>query len=129
MGVRGNSRRDLLLRSLTAAAALTMAAACATQASTTAEAPLPRVTVVTAEHRDIPLEATYTGRIEAVDTVELRPRVSGALEHVLFREGSIVSRGTPLFRIDERPYRIALRRAEADVATIEAALKGETADA
>ena len=115
MRVRGN-------RVMVVAAAIAVTAACATQAKTTVDAPLPKVSVVTAEQRDVPLETTYTGRIEAVDSVELRPRVSGALEQVLFREGGFVTRGTPLFRIDQRPYAIALRRAEADVATIAAQL-------
>jgi RND family efflux transporter MFP subunit len=78
--------------------------------------------VVVAEERDIPLETTYTGRVDAVHTVELRPRVGGALDKVLFREGTAVRQGTPLFRIDERPYAIALRRAEADAATVDAQL-------
>jgi multidrug efflux system membrane fusion protein len=104
------------------AAAVALSAACATQAKTSTEAPPPTVSVVTAEHRDVPLETTYTGRVEAVESVELRPRVSGALDQVLFREGTLVSRGTPLFRIDPRPYAIALARAEADVTTIAAQL-------
>ena len=99
-----------------------MTAACATQAKTSVDAPLPRVPVVAAQHRDIPLQNSYTGRVEAVHTVELRPRVSGELEAVLFREGQIVQRGAPLFRLDQRPYVIALRRAEAEAATIAAQL-------
>jgi RND family efflux transporter MFP subunit len=78
--------------------------------------------VVAAQQRSVPLESTYTGRVEAVHTVELRPRVGGALDKVLFREGSTVRQGTPLFQIDQRPYAIALRRAEAEAATVEAQL-------
>ena len=99
-----------------------MTAACATQARTPVDAPLPRVPVVAAQHRDIPLQNSYTGRIEAVHTVELRPRVSGQLDAVLFREGQIVQKGAPLFRLDQRPYVIAVRRAEAEAATVAAQL-------
>ena len=53
------------------------------------------------------------GRLEAVETVEIRPRVSGIVEEVAFREGDLVREGDLLFRIDPRPYRIALEQAQA----------------
>lgn len=113
-------------RALLGGAAIALAAmvnaACTTQATSTAVAPLPSVPVVAAEQREVALEAAFTGRVEAVHTVELRPRVGGALEKVLFREGAAVSPGTPLFRIDQRPYEIALRRAEAEALTVDAQL-------
>lgn len=111
-----------LFRALAAGAAVLLSAACATQAKSANESPAPTVRVVAAEHRDIALENTFTGRVDAVHTVELRPRVGGALHQVLFREGDTVSEGTPLFAIDQRPYLIALRRAEADAATVDAQL-------
>ena len=114
--------RSSLLTPAAALVAIALTAACATQAQTPPPAAAPKVAVVTATHRSIPLENTYTGRVEAVHTVELRPRVGGALDEVLFHEGSTVRRGTPLFRIDPRPYAIALRRADADTATAEAQL-------
>lgn len=101
---------------------LLFTAACSTQAKSAAPTPLPTVPVVKAERRNVPLEAHYTGRVEALQTVELRARVSGALENVLFQEGMTVRRGMPLFRIDQRPYAIALRRAEAEIARVEAQL-------
>ncbi len=58
----------------------------------------------------------FSGRIEAVDRVEIRPRVSGTIETVHFREGSIVKKGDPLFTIDPRPYAAEVARAEAAVA-------------
>src|SRR5918994_848417 len=115
--------RAHLFRGLAAGAAVMLTAACATQAKSATEPAAPSVGVVAAEHRNIPLESTYTGRVEAVHTVELRPRVGGALDKVLFREGTVVREGTPLFQIDQRPYAIALRRAEADAATVDAQLE------
>ena len=111
-----------LFRALAVGSAVVLTAACATQAKSVSDPAAPSVGVVAAEHRDIPLEATYTGRVEAVHTVELRPRVAGALEKVLFREGAVVRQGAPLFEIDRRPYLIALRRTEAEAVTIEAQL-------
>lgn len=56
----------------------------------------------------------YTGRFQAVDRVEVRARVSGYLDRVLFDDGELVRAGTPLFVIDQRPFRIALDAARAD---------------
>jgi multidrug efflux system membrane fusion protein len=58
----------------------------------------------------------YSGRIEAVDAIELRPRVAGYLAGVHFREGSMVRKGELLFTIDDREYRAAVTAARADVA-------------
>jgi RND family efflux transporter MFP subunit len=121
----GNTRftqRARALRGIAAGAAVILTTACATQAKTAVEPTAPPVAVVAAEHRSVSLEAMFTGRVEAVHTVELRPRVGGALDTVLFREGTTVHQGTPLFQIDQRPYAIALRRAEAEAATVEAQL-------
>ena len=107
------ARRTAALAVLALSGWAALTAGCATQATAASQPEAPKVSVVAAEHHDIPLESAYTGRVEAVHTVELRPRVSGALDAVMFREGSYVARGTALFRIDPRPYTIALRRAEA----------------
>lgn len=57
----------------------------------------------------------FTGRIEAVDTVEIRPRVAGYLQAVHFREGALVEQGDPLFTIDPREYRAAVDVARANL--------------
>jgi membrane fusion protein, multidrug efflux system len=59
----------------------------------------------------------FTGRIEAVQNVEIRPRVSGTLSGVHFREGSIVRKGQLLFTIDDREFRAALDSANANLAS------------
>lgn len=58
----------------------------------------------------------YSGRFEAVATVEVRARVSGFIDKIDFRDGQIVKEGAPLFTIDKRPYEIAVESAEAEVA-------------
>ena len=58
----------------------------------------------------------YSGRFEAVDSVEVRARVSGFIDKIDFRDGQIVKVGDPLFTIDKRPYEIAVDVADADVA-------------
>ena len=57
----------------------------------------------------------FTGRLQAVETVEIRPRVTGYIDNVAFTEGSLVKRGALLFVIDPRPYRADYDHAAADV--------------
>ena len=64
--------------------------------------------------------ADFTGRTMAVDSVKLRARVWGHLEKINFTEGADVKKGDVLFIIDQRPYKAALTKAEADVAQSEA---------
>lgn len=79
--------------------------------------PPPVVTVATPLQREITEWDDYIGRFEASRSVELRPRVSGEITAVHFRDGQFVSKGQPLFTIDPRPYRAALAEAQAGVAT------------
>ena len=58
----------------------------------------------------------FTGHLEAVENVEVRPRVSGYIDRIAFRQGAEVSKGDLLFEIDPRPFRTELNRAEADLA-------------
>jgi len=62
----------------------------------------------------------YSGRLEAVERVEIHPQVSGILTAVHFKDGSLVRKGDPLFTIDPRPYAAEVARAEAQLAGTEA---------
>jgi RND family efflux transporter MFP subunit len=64
----------------------------------------------------------FVGRFEAVDSVDVRPRVTGYLEKVAFRDGEIVRKGQLLFVIDPRPYQAALDQAKAQAARAKATL-------
>ncbi|QEI07554.1 efflux RND transporter periplasmic adaptor subunit [Pigmentiphaga aceris] len=75
--------------------------------------PPPEVGVSILAPQSIELKDEFNGRVEAVDAVSLRPRVSGYLQKVAVKEGDHVAAGAVLFVIDQRPYRIALTRAEA----------------
>lgn len=77
--------------------------------------PPPAVTAAPAIGRTVNEWDEFTGRIEAVGYVEVRPRVSGFIEKVTFTEGKEVKQGDVLFVIDQREYRDALDRAEADL--------------
>ncbi|MBS0348833.1 MAG: efflux RND transporter periplasmic adaptor subunit [Proteobacteria bacterium] len=61
----------------------------------------------------------FSGRLEAVDRVEIRPQVSGILTQVHFRDGSLVRKGDVLFTIDPRPFAAEVERAEAQLAAAE----------
>jgi RND family efflux transporter MFP subunit len=62
----------------------------------------------------------FTGRFEASEQVEVRARVSGFIENVHFRDGSLVQKGDLLFTIDQRPYKLAVDVARAEVARAKA---------
>jgi multidrug efflux system membrane fusion protein len=77
--------------------------------------PPPQVNVAQVVQKEVSQWDEFTGRIEAVDKVEIRPRVTGYLDKVGFVEGSEVKKGDVLFEIDEREYRSTLQRANADI--------------
>ena len=79
------------------------------------EPPPSKVTVAHPIERELTDWDEYTARLEAVDSVEVRARVSGYLQAVHFREGSLVKKGDLLFQIDPRPYEAQLHRAEGDL--------------
>src|SRR5947208_10949818 len=76
--------------------------------------PPPKVKVVQPVAREITEWDEFTARLDAVDSVEVRPRVSGYLQSIHFQDGAIVQKGDLLFLIDPRPYEAALHRAEAE---------------
>lgn len=97
--------------------AVAIAAACSSEASEGAgQPPPPEVSVAPVVAKEVRQWDDFTGRISAVDSVELRPRVSGYVQRVAFEEGAEVRKGDLLFEIDPRPYKAALDRAEAELA-------------
>jgi len=82
--------------------------------------PPPEVGVVVATPTDVGLVTELPGRLEASRMAEVRARAAGILQERLFREGSDVKAGQPLFRIDSAPYAAASRSAQASLARAEA---------
>jgi multidrug efflux system membrane fusion protein len=78
------------------------------------------VSVAAVERRDVALFDEFSGRLEAIERVEVRPRVSGAVQDVHFVEGSLVQKGDLLVTIDPAPYAAEVARAEAQVAAAQA---------
>ena len=81
----------------------------------------PSVLVAHPLHRMVTEWDDYAGRFEAVDAVEVRPRVSGLLQSIHFRDGQKVSKGQLLFVIDPRPFAAQLEQARAQLARARAA--------
>ncbi|WP_176493562.1 efflux RND transporter periplasmic adaptor subunit [Cobetia sp. 5-25-4-2] len=92
------------------------------EASAGAQPTPPTMEVVAAKAQPVAAWHTYTTRLESPQSVQLRPRVSGEIEEVLFTEGSQVSAGTPLVRLDQRPFKAEVDRLEAEVARVKAEL-------
>lgn len=92
------------------------------QQQTGATPPPPRVTIANPLVREVTDWDEFTGRLYAVESVEVRPRVSGYLQSINFVEGSIVNKGDLLYVIDPRPYQAVLDQARADVTRARAAL-------
>jgi RND family efflux transporter MFP subunit len=89
---------------------------CTSEATPAPAAQAPQVAVAAALEREVTEWDEFTGRLEAIESVEVRPRVTGYIESVSFIEGSIVRKGDLLFVIDPRPYRAELSKAEAELA-------------
>ena len=85
--------------------------------------PPPQVTVAQVLQKNVKEWDEFTGRLQAVETVEIRPRVSGYIDKVAFTEGSQVKRGDLLFIIDPRPYKAEYDRAASDVKRYKTALE------
>ncbi len=100
-------------RAVSAGALALLLAACKPPAPSAP--PPPPVTAAPAIGRTVNEWDEFTGRIEAVGYVQVRPRVSGFIEKVTFTEGKEVKEGDVLFVIDQREYKDALDRAEAEL--------------
>ena len=104
-----NLRRQCWLGAALAAAVLVGPVHAQTQAPTPAAVP---VGVVAAERQPVARSAEFVGRIEAPGRVDVRARVTGYLDAVLFREGDRVREGDALYRIDQAPFQAAVQQAQ-----------------
>ncbi len=105
----------VVLGTLALAALLPIALSACTSEAAPAAPPPPEVSVATVLSKDVAEWDEFTGRVQAVETVDLRPRVSGYVQNVAYHEGQDVRKGDLLFVIDPRPYRAALDQALANL--------------
>lgn len=92
------------------------------KATAPAPAPLP-VNVVTVVEKEVNEWDEFTGRLEAVESVEIRPRVSGYITEVHIEAGAVIKKGDLLYVIDPRPYQADFDRAAAELERMQAQLK------
>src|SRR5208283_1860313 len=91
------------------------------------------VGVVQATKQPVTHGAAFVGRIEAIDKVEVRARITGYLDAVLFKEGDTVAAGAPLYRIEKAPFEAAVQQArgalvQAQVTYANASIQRQRAD-
>lgn len=99
-----------------AALALVLAACARSEASDKPAAPpAPEVTVAGVISKPLRDWEEFSGRLEAVDSVDIRPRVSGYIDSIEFTEGARVKKGQLLFRIDPRPFQAEVNRLTAEL--------------
>ena len=116
-----NIKTSLLLSSLGLLIACGEVAEPQVQAQAQAQAPV--VSVAPVIHERLTEWDEFTGRLQAPESVELRPRVSGYIDKVAFEEGAIVEAGTPLFFIDRRPFEAEVKRLNAELTGVKSRLK------
>ena len=92
------------------------------KASVTQQPPLP-VNVVTVVEKEVNEWDEFTGRLDPVESVEIRPRVSGYITEIHFNTGAIIKKGDLLYVIDPRPYQADFDRASAELERTQADLK------
>jgi RND family efflux transporter MFP subunit len=108
--------------------ALVMPLCLALATTAAAQSRPPEVVVATPLASRVAQWDEFTGRFEATARVEVRPRVSGYIDQVHFRDGSIVNQGDLLFTIDQRPFRLAVESAQSDVVRTKAQVVLDEAD-
>ncbi len=97
------------------ASSLVLLAACGTTESETFTPQAPSVSVATVINEKLTEWDEFTGRIQAPETVELRPRISGYIDFIAFEEGAMVEEGEPLFFIDNRSFKAEVKRLKAEL--------------
>ncbi len=106
---------------LPALSALALLTACEKPPQEKPAGPPPQpVTLAPVEEKSLVEWGEFTGRIEAMESVELRPRVSGMLKDVQFKSGELVKEGDVLFAIDNRPFKAAADKAAGELKRAEA---------
>ena len=116
------ARAPRLVRPLAPFAILLALAACTNTVAQQAPPPL-QVAVAPVVERDVTEWDEFTGRLQAVDSVEVRPRVSGYVSAVRFTEGAMVRKGDLLFQIDPRPFQTEVDRLHAELARTRATVE------
>ncbi len=104
-------------------------AGCGRSQAQSAPPPPPVVTIAPVEQQEVTEWSDFTGRTEAVESVEVRPRVSGHIQQVCFQAGQLVKKGDVLFVIDPRWYQAEFDHRQADYEQAQAHLENSQRNA
>lgn len=129
MSERSRMARTKRISSTLPLSVVALAAAFGLGTGALAQQPAPTavpVGTVMAEKRAITQTADFVGRIEAVNRVDIRARVTGYLEEVLFKDGATVAEEAPLFRIERAPFEAAVEQAQGALEKAQGALQNAT---
>ena len=102
--------------------AVLVMSACGKTPETAAAMPAAKVSVAKVLEQPVNEWDEFTGRLEAPETVEIRPRVSGQIDEVAFTEGALVKKGDLLFVIDSRSFQAAVVQAQGKLAQVRSQL-------
>src|SRR5947209_1538255 len=117
-------RAFVRLSALSLVAALPLFAGCGERADAQGGPPhAPPVSVAPAVQRSVADSEEFSGRLEATEFVELRPRVAGTIDKVHFVDGALVRKGDPMFTIDPRPFEAEVARSQSALASAKAKLE------
>lgn len=111
------------------ASVFALGAGCTGQTAEPAAMPVPTVTVAAVQQEELVEWSEFTGRTEAVEYVEVRPRVSGHIREVRFESGQTVKKGDVLFVIDPRWHEAAFNQRKAELAQAQARLENAEREA
>lgn len=119
-----NTRGFRSFVSLLAVLSIPLFTACSrADAQSPSAAPPPKISVAEVVSRDVTESDEFTGRLEPVQSVAIRPRVSGLVAAVRFEEGAIVNKGDVLFELDSRPLQAEVDRLRADLERVKATVQ------
>ena len=121
--IRLQTISKLVIAAVIALSAVLWTACSRADAQSTNAPPLPKVTVAEVVSRDVTEWDEFTGRLEAVNSVAIRPRVSGYVAAIRFDEGAMVRKGDLLFEIDARPFQAEVDRLRAELMRVEATVR------
>ncbi|HYS54340.1 MAG TPA: efflux RND transporter periplasmic adaptor subunit [Thermoanaerobaculia bacterium] len=117
------SRKSVLLFLALPVSFLLLQACTRAHAQPAGSPPPPKISVAEVVSRDVTEWDEFTGRLEAVNSVAIRPRVSGFVAAIRFEEGAMVNRGDLLFEIDARPFQAEVDRLRAELARVRATVQ------
>src|SRR5687767_14844761 len=121
--IRLQTLAKVVLVAVLAFSAVLLSACSRADAQSSNAPPPPKVTVAEVVSREVTEWDEFTGRLEAVNSVAVRPRVSGYVAAIRFDEGAMVHKGDLLFEIDARPFQAEVDRLRAELMRVEATVR------